>query len=292
MNSWSAWVSPDTRISQESCFFPLPWVVGDQQTCKGHTSTPGLPPTHGTMPPEHPSPAQMGLTSTHCSFPSPQVLQQNTVQARFYLLMATIPHGSSKAHVPKVHGDSKCPFLLLSPKPLLQEGLDSFTTAGPSCREVMAELCPALCRAALPVPPTPGSDLLSQGVILVVSMEVAQHLSSKNQTNSIEELCAERSWERHLLASSQSGHAADGETARIRADPALHKVNGGGLGPVRHRSSGSPPCSAPGACRSGAVPRDPVHSHRSANTRPKPGSRWVGRFASRLRSHRRAATSP
>lgn len=133
------------------------------------------------MPPEHPSPAQMGPTSTRCSFPSPQVLQQNTVQARFFLLMATIPHGSSKAHVPKVHGDSKCPFLLLSPKPLLQEGLDSFTTAGPSRREVMAELCPALRRAALPVPPTPGSDLLSQGVILVVSMEVVQHLSSKTR---------------------------------------------------------------------------------------------------------------
>ena len=67
--------------------------------------------------------------------------------------------------------------------------------------------------------------------------------SVQNQTNSGEERCAARRWERHLLASSESGHAAAGETTRIQADPAPHGVSGGGLGPVTHGSSGSPPRS-------------------------------------------------
>lgn len=143
----------------------------------------GLSPIHGAVPLEHPSPARMGLTSAHCSFSSPQILQQNIPQACFNSLTATSPHRSSNGHGPKVRATVSASFPLCSPAP--KAAASGGTRQLRGCRSTPRRGDgPALPSwAALPVlpppPPTPGSDLLSQGMILVVSMEVAQNLRSK-----------------------------------------------------------------------------------------------------------------
>lgn len=130
-----------------------------------------------------------------------QNVQRNIVQAHCHSLIASIPHHSSNTHHPKTNADNKRQFLVLPPKLLHQERPGSVTTAGPSRTGSMAQ-------DPLPCTHT-GSDLLSQGLTWVVSIEVAQNLRSK--PNSVKEQC----WKRHLLASSEFNHAVAGETTRI-----------------------------------------------------------------------------